>query len=264
MRTNRAARTAESGTRIADPAPRAADRGARSADVGYKKSTLREYFESICIAVILALFIRTFVVQAFKIPTGSMENNLLIGDHLLVNKFVYGPTRAGVEEKILPIDAIQRRDVIVFKYPEEPERDFIKRVIGLPGETVELRNKKVFINGQPLDEPYVQFLEPPAGDPATADFTDFDVRRQYGPVTVPANHYFVMGDNRDNSQDSRYWGFLPRDYVKGKALMVYWSYEADREDYQQTGLGDQVGGVFSTVTHFFTKTRWSRLLHQIH
>ncbi len=231
----------------------------------YKKSTAREYFESIVIAVILALFIRTFVVQAFKIPTGSMENNLLIGDHLLVNKFVFGPTDTGVEETLLPIEPIRRQDVVVFKYPEEPERDFIKRVIGLPGETIELRNKKVFVNGRPLDEPYVHFLEPPGDtEPGDEDFTDFDVRRRYGPVTVPANHYFVMGDNRDNSQDSRYWGFLPRDYIKGKALMVYWSYEADRGDYQQTGLRDQVGGILSTVTSFFTKTRWSRLLHQIH
>ena len=231
----------------------------------FRKSTAREYFEAIATAVILALFVRTWAVQAFKIPTGSMENNLLIGDHLLVNKFVYGPTLSRLEEKILPIDEIQRLDVVVFKYPEEPERDFIKRVIGLPGETVELRNKKVFINGKALDEPYVQFLEPPdSAPPGTADFTDFDVRTQYGPVTVPANHYFMMGDNRDNSQDSRYWGFLPREYVKGKALMVYWSYEADREDYQQSGLGEQVGGIVSTVTHFFTKTRWSRLLHQIH
>jgi signal peptidase I len=239
--------------------------GPRTPDPSYKKSTAREYFESIVIAVILALFIRTFVVQAFKIPTGSMENNLLIGDHLLVNKFVYGSTVSGLEEKLLPIEPIRRGDVLVFKYPEEPDRDFIKRVIGLPGETIELRNKKVFVNGQPLDEPYVQFLEPPTDtQPGDADFADFDVRRRYGPVTVPANHYFMMGDNRDNSQDSRYWGFLPRDYIKGKALMIYWSYEADREDYQQSGLGDQVGGVLSTVTHFFTKTRWSRLLHQIH
>jgi signal peptidase I len=153
----------------------------------------------------------------------------------------------------------------VFKYPEEPDRDFIKRVIGLPGDTIELRNKKVYVNGKPLDEPYVHFLEPPSEtEPGDPDYTDFDVRRRYGPVTVPASHYFVMGDNRDNSQDSRYWGFLPRNYVKGKALMVYWSYEADREDYQESGLGDQVSGVVSTVTHFFTKTRWSRLLHQIH
>jgi signal peptidase I len=237
-----------------------------SAVVEYRKSTIREYFESIVIAVILALFIRTFVVQAFKIPTGSMENNLLIGDHLLVNKFVFGPTVTRVEGVLLPIEPIRRQDVVVFKYPEEPDRDFIKRVIGLPGESIELRNKKVFVNGKPIDEPYVHFVEAPgAARPGDPDYTDFDVRRQYGPVTVPPHHYFVMGDNRDNSQDSRYWGFLPRDYIKGKALMVYWSYEADREDYQQnSGLGEQVGGLFSTVTHFFTRTRWNRLLHQIH
>jgi signal peptidase I len=255
----------ELGTRKPDPGSRAAEPAARVPDTDYKKSTAREYFESICIAVILALFIRTFVVQAFKIPTGSMENNLLIGDHLLVNKFVYGPTLSSVEKTLLPIDDIERGDVVVFKYPEEPERDFIKRIIGLPGETLELRNKKVYINGKPLDEPYVQFLEPPSeSGPGEADYTDFDLRKTYGPVTVPPNHYFAMGDNRDNSQDSRYWGFLPREYVKGKALMVYWSYEADREDYQQSGIGDQVGGIFSTVAHFFTRTRWSRILHQIH
>ena len=127
----------------------------------FQKSTLREYFESIVIAVILALFVRTFVVQAFKIPTGSMENNLLIGDHLLVNKFVFGPTASRARAaRCCRCATIRRGDVIVFKYPEEPERDFIKRVIGLPGETLELRNKKVYINGQPLDEPYVHFLEP--------------------------------------------------------------------------------------------------------
>ena len=129
----------------------------------FKKSTLREYFESIVIAVILALFIRTFVVQAFKIPTGSMEENLLIGDHLLVNKFVFGPTATGAERALLPIGTIKRRDILVFKYPEEPDRDFIKRVIGLPGETVELREKKVYINGTALDEPYVHFLTAPSG-----------------------------------------------------------------------------------------------------
>ena len=129
--------------------------------VSFEKSTLREYFESIVIAVILALFIRTFVVQAFKIPTGSMENNLLIGDHLLVNKLVFGPTRPGLERTLLPVGSIKRGDVIVFKYPEEPDRDFIKRVIGLPGETLEVKEKKVYINGTMLDEPYVHFLQPP-------------------------------------------------------------------------------------------------------
>src|SRR6476646_4325162 len=164
----------------------------------FHKSTLREYAESIVIAVILALFVRTFVVQAFKIPTGSMENNLLIGDHLLVNKFVFAPTLSRAEDVLLPIDPIRRGDVLVFKYPEDPERDFIKRVIGLPGETLELRNKKVYINGKPMDEPYVQFLFPASDHkPGDADFTSFDVRENYGPVTVPPDHYFMMGDNRD-------------------------------------------------------------------
>src|SRR5437868_8398731 len=127
----------------------------------FRKSTVREYFESIVIAVVLALFIRTFVVQAFKIPTGSMEQNLLIGDHLLVNKFVFGATLSPGERAVLPMKDIRRRDVIVFKYPEDPERDFIKRVIGLPGETIELRNKRVYVNGQRLDEPYVYYLDDP-------------------------------------------------------------------------------------------------------
>ena len=209
---------------------------------GYRKSTAREYFESICVAVILALFVRTFVVQAFKIPTGSMENNLLIGDHLLVNKFVFAPTMTGLEEAVLPIDPVRRGEIIVFKYPEDPERDFIKRVIALPGETFELRKKRVYIDGTMLDEPYVRFLVPPGEDGGA----DFDVRVQYGPVTVPDGHYFMMGDNRDNSQDSRYWGFLPQEYVKGRALFVYFSFG------EESGLSGLVTGV-----------RWGRILHQI-
>ena len=227
----------------------------------FQKSTVREYFESIVIAVILALFVRTWVVQAFKIPTGSMENNLLIGDHLLVNKFVFGPTATSLERALLPVRDIRRGDVVVFKYPDEPERDFIKRVIGLPGETLELKSKKVYVNGQALDEPYVHFLEPAS---SAQEVTSFDVRERYGPVRVPDGHFFVMGDNRDNSQDSRYWGFLPRHYIKGRALMIYWSYESGREDYLDEGLGATVKRLFSVVTHFFTKTRWERLFHQIH
>jgi signal peptidase I len=229
----------------------------------FKKSTVREYFESVIIAVILALFIRTFVVQAFKIPTGSMENNLLIGDHLLVNKFVVGPTTSSVERALLPIRPIKRGDVIVFKYPEEPGRDFIKRVIGLPGETLELRDKKVSINGHPLDEPYVHFLEPPGTTSEFREVTSYDVRERYGPVTVPPNQYFVMGDNRDNSQDSRYWGFLPRDYIKGKALVIYWSYDDGEGDYHEESTGEALKGLGSVFVHFFTRTRWDRMLHQI-
>ena len=230
--------------------------------VDFKKSTLREYFESIVIAVILALFIRTFVVQAFKIPTGSMEETLLIGDHLLVNKFVFGPAATGAERALLPIGTIRRRDVLVFKYPEEPERDFIKRVIGLPGDTVELREKKVYINGTPVDEPYVHFLSPPSGPSEFHEVTSADVRERYGPVTVPPDHYFMMGDNRDNSQDSRYWGFLPRENIKGKSLVIYWSYQAEREDYQDESAGATVKGLVSVFAHFFTRTRWDRMFHQ--
>jgi signal peptidase I len=230
----------------------------------FRKSTIREYFESIVIAVILALFIRTFVVQAFKIPTGSMEENLLIGDHLLVNKFVFAPTASSVERMLLPIGEIRRGDVIVFKYPVEPERDFIKRVIGLPGETLEMREKKIYINGAALEEPYAHFLQPPQAPSEYHEVTQFDLRERYGPVTVPANHYFVMGDNRDNSQDSRYWGFLPRQNVKGKALVIYWSYESEREDYRDESAGATVRNVLSVFTHFFTRTRWARMLHQIH
>jgi signal peptidase I len=227
----------------------------------FKKSVVREYFESIVIAVILALFVRTWVVQAFKIPTGSMENNLLIGDHLLVNKFIFGPTPLAIGRAVLPVRPIRRGDIVVFKYPDEPERDFIKRVIGLPGDTIELKNKKVHINGQPLEEPYVHFLTAPSND--YQEVTSYDVRERFGPVTVPADQYFVMGDNRDNSQDSRYWGFLPRGHVKGKALLIYWSYESGREDYVDEGLGATIKRLGSVVTHFFTKTRWERLFHQI-
>ena len=229
----------------------------------FKKSTIREYFESIVIAVILALFVRTFVVQAFKIPTGSMENNLLIGDHLLVNKFVLGPAPSAIERAVLPMGTIRRGDVLVFKYPEQPDRDFIKRVIGLPGESLEVREKKVWINGTALDEPYAHYLSPASEGSALHEVTSYDVRERYGPVIVPAGHYFMMGDNRDNSQDSRYWGFLPRENIKGKALLIYWSYEAEREEYQEEGAGAAVRGLVSVFTHFFTRTRWDRMLHQI-
>ena len=231
----------------------------------FKKSTVREYFESIVIAVILALFVRTFVLQAFKIPTGSMENNLLIGDHLLVNKFVYAPTATQLERTLLPIGTIHRGDVLVFKSPVEPERDLIKRVIGLPGDRLEQKEKKIYINGQPLDEPYVFFLEPPRHNSELSEASSSsDPRENYGPVTVPPNQYFMMGDNRDNSLDSRYWGFMPSDYVKGKAVLIYWSYESEREDYEDESAGATIKGLASVFMHFFTKTRWDRLGRFIH
>ncbi len=209
-----------------------------------KKSVIREYTETLIIAVILALFVRTWVFQAFKIPTGSMEHNLLIGDHLIVNKMVFAPTLTGFERAILPDRPIKRGDIVVFKFPQDPERDFVKRVIGLPGDRLELHRKQVFINGQAIPQPYVEFLEPPSTDgPPKVD----DLREEYGPVTVPTDQYFMMGDNRDNSQDSRYWGFMPLSYVKGEALFIYYSFEENASPAQ-----------------FFSATRWNRILRRVH
>jgi signal peptidase I len=208
-----------------------------------KKGPGREYFESLVVAVVLALFVRTWVFQAFKIPTGSMEPNLLVGDHLIVNKMLFAPASTGLERAIMPGRPIQRGDVVVFKYPAQPDRDFIKRVIGLPGETIELRRKQVYINGAPLDEPYAHLLEPPSteGPRRTGDR-----REEYGPVTVPPGQYFMMGDNRDNSEDSRYWGFMPASYAKGQALFIYFSLR------EGSALIDVVNGV-----------RWGRILDRV-
>jgi signal peptidase I len=204
------------------------DKPAAAPEPAFKKSVAREYLESIVVAVILALFIRTFAVQAFKIPTGSMEPNLLIGDHLLVNKLVYSPSLAPWEDKLFDKKALRRGDVVVFKYPEEPLRDFIKRVIGLPGETVEVRDHQVLVNGQPIDDPHAHW-ETRDDDP------EGSYRTGWGPQVVPPGHVLVLGDNRDNSRDSRFWGFLPIDQIKGRALLVYWSINADKQDYQGSG-----------------------------
>jgi signal peptidase I len=225
----------------------------------FKKSVPREYLESVVVAVVLALFIRTFVVQAFKIPTGSMEENLLIGDHLLVTKVVYSPSLLPLERALLPKKEIRRGHVVVFKFPEDPSRDFIKRVVGLPGEKVEIRNKTVYIDGQPLVEDYVHFLEPPAHPEEAEHVYRGDTRSTWGPEVVPAGHLFVLGDNRDNSRDSRFWGFLARDQVKGRALLVYWSYDASREEYQRTGYVEWIRDTIAA----FGKTRWSRFFHLI-
>jgi len=250
----------------------------------FKKSVAREYLESIVVAIVLALFIRTFVVQAFKIPTGSMETNLLIGDHLLVNKLVYSPSLDTLEKTVLPKKEIRRGHVVVFKYPEEPWRDFIKRVIGLPGETVEIRDKVVYINGKPLvhtreagyrdvpdlaaaraivgDDPlesYTRFETPPLRREDPDSFRVEDRRDNWGPKIVPDGQLFVMGDNRDNSRDSRYWDFLPLDQVKGRALLVYWSYEATRDEYRRTGVVNWIRDTVAAIG----KTRLRRFFHLI-
>jgi signal peptidase I len=237
------------------------------ASSGPRKSATREYLESIVVAVILALFIRTFIVQAFKIPTGSMEKNLLVGDHLLVNKLMYSPSSAAWEQKVLAKRTVKRGDVVVFKYPEDPGRDFIKRVIGLPGETVAVRGKGVYIDGKLLHEDYTFYMDQRGyGEPTHAteklperweDVKDSE-DRVYGPEQVPEGQVFVLGDNRDNSRDSRFWGFLPLDQIKGRALLVYWSYEASKEEYNRTGAR----WLWDTLTAL-ARTRTDRFFHLI-
>ena len=182
-----------------------------------KSRVIREYAESIVIAILIALFIRAFVVQAFKIPSGSMEPTLLVGDHLLVNKFIYGIKLPFIDRKFLIYKEPQRGDIVVFIFPKDKKKDFIKRVVGAPGDTVEIRRKKIYINGKLWDDPYGVYCD--------AEATGLVPRDNFGPVVVPTEHVLVMGDNRDRSFDSRFWGFVPFDQIKGKALILYWSWD---------------------------------------
>jgi signal peptidase I len=187
-----------------------------------KKGLIREYAESIIIAVLLALVIRTYLVQAFKIPSGSMEDTLVIGDHLLVSKFVYGTKIPFVDKRVLTIRDPRQGDVIVFEYPEDPSKDFIKRVVGVPGDVVEGKEKKVYVNGKPYENPHEVHKE--------KDIIpkEMNPRDTFGPITVPGGSYFVMGDNRDRSYDSRFWKFVRRDQIKGLAFIKYWSWDRDK------------------------------------
>lgn len=184
------------------------------------KSVWREYAEALIIALVLALIIRTFIVQAFKIPSESMLQTLQVGDHLLASKFAYGLKIPFTDTYIYEGDNPQRGDVIIFQYPNDPSVDYIKRVVGVPGDVIEVRDKQLYRNGQPVKEAYIRHTDPDGIEP---------LRDNYAPVTVPAGKYFVMGDNRDNSLDSRFWGFVDRKAIKAKAWRIYWSWG---------GLGD--------------------------
>ena len=199
-----------------------------------KKTIVREYVEAILVAVLLALFIRTFIVQAFKIPSGSMLPTLLIGDHLLVNKFIFGVKLPFAGTTLIPWKNPIRGDIIVFRYPKDRSTDYIKRVIGTPGDTIYIKDRVVMINGQKVDDPHAHFTRPLAQSP----------KADYGPVTVPDNSYFVMGDNRDNSSDSRFWGFVDKRDILGKAFILYWSWDLDQP-------------LFSIGR--FTSIRWGRI-----
>ncbi len=250
----------------------------------YKKSAGRDLFESLVITVILTIFGTTFVVQAFKIPTGSMENTLLVGDHLLVNKFVFAEPQ-GFWKRFLPYRPVRRGDVIVFKFPgpaseaQEPGEHFVKRVIGVPGDRIKIVDRRVFVNGKPISEPYVRETYPGQVRPGD-DFPPPDSEElpgttsrwaaelpEYvhgGQLVVPPGHYFVLGDNREESWDSRFWGFVPRRLISGQPLFIYWSYETPHGQYLQTSFADRLHQTLSLLVHFFTRTRWRRTFRWIH
>jgi signal peptidase I len=198
------------------------------------KSTVREYAEALAVAFLLALFIRTFLVQAFKIPSGSMLETLQIGDHILVNKLRYGIRMPFLGKRVIAFSDPRRGDIIVFVYPVDPSKDFIKRVIGEPGDVIEVKHKKVFVNGTQLEDPWGQFVE------GSGEGSRLAPRDNFGPATVPPDQVFVMGDNRDRSYDSRFWGFVPLDDVRGKAFVIYWSWDGDDRWVRWERIGDLI------------------------
>jgi signal peptidase I len=218
------------------------------------KNAIREYFELIVETAVFVFFVMTFVVQAFQIPTGSMVPNLLVGDFLLVNKLAYRNTDNLLDGFVLPRRTVRRQDIIVFKYPKNLSQDFVKRAIGLPGDKIEIKRKQVFVKDVPLSEPYKYHSDPLTYGPSEG--ASDPQRDDFGPVTVPANSLFAMGDNRDNSLDSRYWGFVPLSNIKGRPWIIYFSYEAETNAYKKTGLADRLKKIVS----FIPKARFKRLL----
>ncbi len=238
-------------------------------------SDLISSLQSLMGTVVIAIFVITFIVQAFQIPSESMENTLLVGDYLLVNKLCYGGP--GLGDHVMPYQRIARGDIIVFHYPVDPQQHFVKRVIGLPGDKLRLVNKKVFIDGKPLEEPYVRFLEPPNNlfrdnFPRT-DIPAYGLEGKWwlemrklvedGQLIIPEGHYFVMGDNRDDSQDSRYWGFVPRENIIGTPLVIYWSVK-DWDRSSPDTVAGRLHHLAYAMTHIFQITRWNRTLRLVH
>ena len=232
--------------------------------------------QSLLGTVVIAIFVITFIVQAFQIPSESMENTLLVGDYLLVNKLCYGGH--GLADHFMPYQKIARGDVIVFHYPVDPQQHFVKRVIGVPGDKLRMVSKKVLINGKPLDEPYVRFLEPP-NNLFRDNFPRTDIPAiglegkwwlemkklvEDGQLIIPEGHYFVMGDNRDDSQDSRYWGFVPRENIIGRPLVIYWSVQDWDRGSSPSSLTGRLYHLAYAVTHIFQITRWNRTLRLVH
>ena len=240
---------------------------------GRKPEATRGFIAEWTVTIVLLLFGTTTLVQAFVIPTGSMEDTLLIGDHLLVDKLAYAPP-GPISKYLLPYETVTRGDIIVFRYPVDIRQTFVKRVIGLPGDRIRLVNKEVFLNGRKIDEPYVfhkteyidSYRDNFPGDPnvhvveMAQEMLEKHVKN--GEVEVPPGRYFAMGDNRDSSLDSRYWGFVPRENIIGKPLIIYWSYDAPTEALANPTIG--LDHLLDLMQNFFTKTRWRRTFKLIH
>jgi signal peptidase I len=230
----------------------------------------REYFEAILIAGVFLAFTNSYLIKTFYIPSGSMENTLLIGDHLFVNRFIFG-SGSGLERSLLPARELQRGDIVIFRAPENPENDLVKRLIGLPGDTIQLVEKRLYVNGQEVkNQPYAAnrdgriFFDPGAdagGAPGGSSGPRPNARDFFGPFTVPPEEFFFLGDNRDNSHDSRFWGTAPRRYIKGRAFLIYWSFGGETSDGQWKGFGNKLAQIGHTLAGFFTETRWSRTFH---
>jgi signal peptidase I len=217
-----------------------------------RRSITRENLEALIIAAIFLQFANTFVVQTYYIPSGSMMNTLLVGDHLFVNRFIYGPAPTELERKLLPLRAVRRGDIIVFRSKENRHIDVVKRCVGIPGDLIQEVRKKLFINGKAVDDSAYAIHE------STYPLGPDDARITYGPFQVPAHSYFCMGDNRDNSYDSRFWGELPANYVLGRAFAIYWSYGGSTSDGTWHGVGAKLVDLVKTAVGFFPKTRWER------
>jgi signal peptidase I len=233
--------------------------------------------QSVAGTVVIAVFVVSFLLQAFTIPSGSMEHTLLIGDYLLVDKFCYGGSTGW--NRLLPYRNVRRGDIVVFHYPVNPAQDFVKRVIGLPGDRLRLINKRVYINGVPLEEPYVQYLTTLRNyyrdDFPRTDSADYSVDAKWWKempklvenhqLIIPEGHYFVLGDNRDDSADSRYWGFVPRENIIGRPLLIYWSSGNLNNDLSGSpSVGDRLFHLAYTITHVFQITRWERTFRLVH
>ncbi len=227
-----------------------------------RTSTAREYLEALLIAALFLGFTNTFVVKTFFIPSGSMEDTLLVGDHLFVNRFIYGPAPTRLERALLPLRLPKRGDIVVFRSPEQPTIDLVKRLIGLPGDTIREVDKQLYVDDRHVDDSaYAVHKDPRVFENRPYFDEERRLRDNFGPVAVPAGHYFCMGDNRDRSYDSRYWGTVPRPYFKGRAFVIYWSYGGGTSDGNWHGWGAKLRDLANTLLGFFTKTRWSRTLH---